>query len=68
MKINNNPYARAFRESSPSEADGEAAKKGGHNSNSTKEVSPPQHQAQQPTVSGVSNTSEESGNCCANTC
>ena len=68
MKINNNPYARAFRDTSPSETNGEAVKKGGHFSNSTKAVSPPQHKAQRPTVSGVSDTSEESGNCCANTC
>ena len=68
LKIEYNPYARAFRDSVPSETTSEAVKKGGRSP--TKTVSPPQYQPLPSSnihISEESDTSVESGNCCTNT-
>ena len=73
MKIEHNPYARAFRDSIPSETTSKALKKGGYVRSPTTTVSPPRHQslpsfdAHINEESDATHTNVESGNFCANT-
>ena len=70
LKIENNPYARAFRDSIPSETTSEAMKKD-HFSSPTKTVSLPQHQtlpSPNIQINKEGDASVDSGNCCANAC
>ena len=66
LKIENNPYARAFRDSITSETTNEPVKKGDDFPSPTKTVSPPQHQTLTPSNVQINKQSdssvEESGN------